>query len=141
MTNSALVLRKLGVIRDHLTRITSRRSPTEQAFSLDLVIQDATAMSLLVVTQEALDIALHIASEEGWSLGTSYRDAFSGMATHGLIPAELASQLALIAQLRNRIAHGYATLDARRLWQELPSGVLVFEAYVGAISVYLQRGS
>jgi uncharacterized protein YutE (UPF0331/DUF86 family) len=42
-------------------------------------------------------------------------------------------------QLRNRIAHGYATLDAERLWNELPEGVASFAAFSAAVGAFLQR--
>ena len=42
----------------------------------DLLLQDAVSMGVLVVVQEAMDIALHIASDEGWELAQTYRDAF-----------------------------------------------------------------
>ena len=37
-------------------------------------------------------------------------------------------------QLRNRIAHGYGTVDVARIWSELPSGIIAFEAFAGAIA-------
>jgi uncharacterized protein YutE (UPF0331/DUF86 family) len=78
-------------------------------------LQDAVAMSVLVVVQEATDIALHIATDEGWELGSTYREAFAVLERHGVITAPLAASLGGAAQLRNRIAHGYASLDAERL--------------------------
>ena len=93
------------------------------------------------MVQEAMDIALHIASDEGWEIAATYRDAFAVLERHGVIPAELAKALGGAAQLRNRIAHGYATLDAERLWNELPEGVASFAAFSAAVSVFLQRPS
>ncbi len=52
MTNAALVARKLAVLEDHLRRLKSRRPPTREAFEADLLLQDAVAMSLLVVVQD-----------------------------------------------------------------------------------------
>lgn len=137
MTNAPLVARKLAVLDEHLRRLRERRPAELEHFARDLLVQDAVALSVLVVVQEAMDIALHIASDEGWELASTYRDAFIVLERHGVIDAALAASLAGAAQLRNRIAHGYATLDAERLWNELPAGVASFDAFASAIAAFL----
>jgi uncharacterized protein YutE (UPF0331/DUF86 family) len=137
MTNASLVERKLGVITDHVARMKTRRPPNVESFRTDLLVQDAISMSLLVAVQEALDVSLHIASDEGWELAPTSRDAFLVLAKNGVLEVQLAGDLGQIAQLRNRIAHGYATLDADRLWGELPSGIVAFEAFIKAVARFL----
>lgn len=139
VTNVALVGRKLGLLLEHLRRLRERRPAQLPALRDDLLLQDAMAMGVLVVTQESMDIALHIAADEGWELASTYRDSFMVLARHGVIEGELATALASAAQLRNRIAHGYASLDVERLWSELPSGVTAFESYAGAIAAFLRK--
>jgi uncharacterized protein YutE (UPF0331/DUF86 family) len=138
VTNVALVARKLAVLEQHLGRLRERRPASATAFAADSLLQDAVAMSVLVIVQEAMDIALHIAADEGWELASTYREAFTVLARHGVVPTALAESLAGAAQLRNRIAHGYATLDAARLWNELPAGMTAFREFAAAISAFLQ---
>ena len=126
-------------LEEHLRRLRERRPADATVFAADALLQDAIAMSVLVVVQEAMDIALHIASDEGWEIAATYRDAFAVLERHGVIQAELAKALGGAAQLRNRIAHGYATLDAERLWNELPEGVASFAAFSAAVGAFLQR--
>ena len=68
MTNVALVARKLAILNEHLRRLHERRPDDLSALKADQLLQDAIALSVLVVVQEAMDIALHIASDEGWEL-------------------------------------------------------------------------
>jgi uncharacterized protein YutE (UPF0331/DUF86 family) len=137
MTNAALVERKLGVVLEHLTRLKARRPERLTEFCENLLLQDAISMSVMVIVQEALDIALHIASDEGWELAPTYREAFVVLATHEVVDVALAQALGRAAQLRNRIAHGYATLDVKRLWAELPDGVAAFDAFARAIALFV----
>lgn len=102
------------------------------------MLQDAIALSLLVAVQEAVDIALHISSDEGWGIPASYRESFDFLAKHGVIDAPLATAMASSAALRNRIAHGYGTVDLERLWADLPAGIAAFDAFAAAIARYLQ---
>ena len=99
--------------------------------------QDALALSVLVVLQEAADIALHIASDEGWGVASSYAQSFDLLARHQVIDSDLAERMAAIAALRNRIAHGYGTVDAERIWQEVPAGIDTLRSYAAAIARYL----
>jgi uncharacterized protein YutE (UPF0331/DUF86 family) len=141
MTNVALVARKLAVMNEHLRRLAVRRPATAAALRTDELLQDAIAMSVLVVVQEAMDMALHIASDEGWEVAATYREAFVVLARHGIIRDELATSLGGAAQLRNRIAHGYATIDVERLWSELPAGIAAFEELARDIAAFLQKQS
>lgn len=97
-------------------------------------LQDALAMSLVVVVQEAIDIAFHMATDEGWGLPASYRESFEMLAAHNVIDEPLAGELGKTVQLRNRVAHGYASVDFERLHAELPRGLAAFEAFVTAVA-------
>lgn len=139
MTNLALVARKLAVMDEHLRRLTERRPPAMAILLADTLLQDAMSMSILVVVQEAMDIALHIASDEGWELASTYRESFVVLARHGVIASDLVASLGASAQLRNRITHGYASLDVERLWHDLPTGMASFAEFSRAIAAFLQR--
>jgi uncharacterized protein YutE (UPF0331/DUF86 family) len=139
LTNQALVARKLAILEDHLGRVRTRRPGELEPFLKDLLLQDAIALSVLVMVQEAMDIALHLASDEGWELAGTYREAFVVLERHGVIDAGLAASLGGAAQLRNRIAHGYASLDAARLWNELPAGTAAFASFGASIAAFIAR--
>lgn len=134
MTDAPLVLRKLTVLREHAERVRRRLPADAATFNTDVDCQDATAMSLLVAIQEAIDIALHVASDEGWGVPGSYGDAFHVLATHDVLAAALAQTLATMAGLRNRLAHGYASVDPARLWAEIPAGLTALDDFSSAIA-------
>ena len=48
--------------------------------------------------------------------------------------APLEPSLARMVSLRNRIAHGYASVDVDRLWTELPVGLEALDAYATAVA-------
>jgi uncharacterized protein YutE (UPF0331/DUF86 family) len=134
VTDPLLILRKLSLLREHLSRVRRRRPSTMEAFRHDVDLQDALAMSLLVATQEAVDIAMHIGADEGWGLPGSHAEAFELLARNGFIPPEHARELGRIAALRNRIAHGYASVDLDRLWAEIPAGLDSLDRFAEAVA-------
>jgi uncharacterized protein YutE (UPF0331/DUF86 family) len=134
LTDRAVVFRKLSSLREHVARIRRRRPDDLEAFKLDTDRQDAIGMSLLVAVQDALNISLHMSSDEGWGVPASYADGFGLLASHRVIDASLAAALANLATLRNRLAHGYGTVDMDRIWAELPSGLAALDAFAAAIA-------
>jgi uncharacterized protein YutE (UPF0331/DUF86 family) len=137
MTDAVLVLRKLATLRDHADRVRRRRPASPEALRTDVDLQDALAMSLFVAIQEAVDIAFHIAADEGWGIPSSYADGFTILARRGLIDAALAADLSRAVSLRKRLAHGYASLDVDRIWSEVPAGLATLDRYAGAIARYV----
>lgn len=96
-------------------------------------------MALLVVVQEAIDVAFHVSTDEGWGVPATYREGFEILARRGVIDASLADTLAEAARLRNRIAHGYASLDVERLWRELPEAIAAFDRFATAMAAWTAR--
>ncbi len=141
MTDPLILLKKLAMLREHAARVRRRRPPAQATFEADIDIQDALALSFLVAVQEANDIAMHIAADEGWDLPGSYAEAFEILARHSVITVDHARELGGVAAVRNRIAHGYASLDPGRLWAELPAGLDALERFVEAIARLADRAS
>jgi uncharacterized protein YutE (UPF0331/DUF86 family) len=138
VTDTAIVSQKLTSLTEHLGRARRRRSGTLDALRADIDLQDALALSLLVAIQDAVDVAFHIVADEGWGVPASYAESFEMLARHRVIDVTLASEMAA-AGLRNRIAHGYASLDVTRLWNEMPAGLAALERYAAAIARFVTR--
>jgi uncharacterized protein YutE (UPF0331/DUF86 family) len=139
VTDRDVVLRKVTSIREHAARIRRRRAVDLAAFRSDVDRQDALGMSLLVAVQDALDVALHMAADEGWGVPASYAESFGLLEKRGVIDLPLATALSRMATLRNRLAHGYATVDVERIWNEVPAGAAALETFTDAIAAWLSR--
>jgi uncharacterized protein YutE (UPF0331/DUF86 family) len=57
-----------------------------------------------------------------------------------VIDEDLAKALANMATLRNRLAHGYGTVDMDRIWTELPAGLVALEKFASAIAAAMGSG-
>jgi uncharacterized protein YutE (UPF0331/DUF86 family) len=137
VTDALIILKKLAMLREHAARVRRRRPEARETFEGDVDVQDALALSFLVAVQEANDIAMHISADEGWGVPGSYAEAFELLARNAVITAEHARELAAVAAVRNRIAHGYASVDPGRLWTELPPGLDALDRYVEAIARFV----
>lgn len=137
MTDVGLVLHKLSRLKASIALVRERRPPQREALATDHLLRDAIALALLVAVQEAIDIAYHIAADEGWGVPDSYAAAFDLLASRKVFGQDLGTRLSAVARVRNRIAHGYSSVDHARLWDELPSGLEVLEAFASAVAGWL----
>jgi uncharacterized protein YutE (UPF0331/DUF86 family) len=141
MTDATLVARKLAVLREHTARLMRRYPASADVLDRDDDRLDAICMSVLVAVQESVDLAFHLASDAGWGTAATYAEGFDILARHGVIDMGLAQALAGAARLRNRIAHGYASVDVETLWRDLPAGMKAFEEFARAIAAHALRSS
>ena len=139
MTDTTLVLTKLTTLREHVQRMERRRSSSMDEFRADVDRQDAFALSLMVALQQAADIALHIAADEGWGIASSYAESFELIARHGVIDPDLGRRMAGVASLRNRVAHGYGGVDFERIWRETPDGAAAMREFAAAVAAYIGK--
>ncbi|MCC7541043.1 MAG: DUF86 domain-containing protein [Deltaproteobacteria bacterium] len=137
MTDVELVLLKLSRLRDFVQLARSRRPPSAEQLEADLERRDALALAVLVAAQEAVDVAYHVASDEGWGLPDSHGAAFDLLVAHGVLDVEIANAVRQVVRVRNRIAHGYASIDHARIWHELPEGLDALERYAAAVARWL----
>lgn len=137
MTDAALVLHKLQRLLAQVTVTRARRPADEHVLANDHVLRDALALAFMVTLQEAIDIAYHVVADEGWGVPDSHRAAFDLLASHGVLAGTLALDLSAAAAMRDRIAHGYASVDHQRLWRELPDALRALDDFAAAVATWL----
>lgn len=139
--NVDLVTRKLALLREHVLRLRERRRPTLAEFAQNRDLQDAAGMSFIAGMQEAIDVAMHVVAERALTVPGTYAEAFQALAGHGILGAELAQRIGDLVRVRNRVVHGYASLDFERFWRELPAGIAALEEYSASIARWLDGHS
>ena len=96
--------------------------------------RDLALFYLFLAIQECIDLAAHWVSDEGFSAPDDASSTFDVLAAHGAIDVGAAGALRAAVGLRNRIAHGYALLDARRVRDEAVAGLPALRAFLGAVA-------
>jgi len=123
-------------------KVASARAYLEEAESLaqrsqltnDQHDRDLAAFYLFLAVQDVIDMAAHWLAEAGWHPPAEAGEAFDVLAAHKAIPGDLASALRGAVGLRNRIAHGYASIDHERIFAELPDGAHHLRAFLLAVA-------
>ncbi|MDO8794868.1 MAG: DUF86 domain-containing protein [Vicinamibacterales bacterium] len=83
---------------------------------------------------ECIDLSAHWVADAGWGAPDDAGSTFDVLAERRAIDRELADGLRLAAGLRNRIAHGYAMLEYRRVQTESQAGVPALRRFLAAVA-------
>lgn len=87
-----------------------------------------------VLVMAAVDVLFHLYSLREEPPPISYSTAFLRAGELGIIDAELASQLARAAGMRNLLVHGYEKIDQQIIFNSVPLLIRDMEHFVAALS-------
>ena len=80
-------------------------------FETDFLRQDAIAINLQRICQQAIDLANHLIKTKKLGLPKVSRESFQLLAQNGIIPHELGAKMAKMVGFRNTLVHEYQSLD------------------------------
>lgn len=120
VVDAAVLAKHLEVFRRYLSALQRyRREMPREAFLSSDDLQYQVLFPLTMAIQAGIDIAAHVAAEEGARRPESYADAFAALADASLLDRPLAQRLAVAARARNLYVHRYWQIDAARVFDEL----------------------
>ena len=100
----------------------------------DAAARDLAAFYLFLAIQEAIDLAAHWLADAGWTPPDDVGSTFDVLAAHGAIDRSTADAMRAIVRVRNRIAHGYASVDHDRIHGEAPAGIATLRRFLAIVS-------
>ncbi len=124
---TATARRRLGAADEIFGRPLEEFLPDEPA-------RDLACFYLFLAIQDCIDVAAHWVADEDWGAPDDVGAVFDILRDKGLIDAELAHGMRGATGLRNRIAHGYGTLDPERIWKEYRQGGKLVRDFLAAIA-------
>ncbi len=111
-----------------------RTGPTSRPSRKEILAGSLATAYLFLAIQECIDLAAHWVADEGWGEPDDAGAAFDVLADRGIIDRETATALPGATGLRNRIAHGYAMLDYRRVHSEAQTGIPALRCFLLALT-------
>ena len=96
--------------------------------------RDLALFYLFLAIQECIDLSAHWVADAGWGAPEDAGSTFDVLAERQIIDRDLADRLRLASGLRNRIAHGYAMLDYRRVQTESQAGIPALRRFLAAVA-------
>jgi uncharacterized protein YutE (UPF0331/DUF86 family) len=121
------------------TAVAQLRTHTGRPLSVletDLDELWAVERGLLLASQNALDLATHIAAAEGRDV-PDYASAIDALAALGVLDGGFARRFRAVAGFRNLLVHGYLSVDRGRLHAILNEHLDDFVELAGRVRSYL----
>ncbi len=134
MVKPDVVARKLTRATRWLDRAEAKLSMPAEEFLADEDRQDVASFHLFLAIQECIDLAVHWVVDAGWGLPDDVASTFLLLADRRAIDRDLAEGLRGAAGLRNRIAHGYSTVDHARIQREYREGISNLRRFLAAVA-------
>jgi uncharacterized protein YutE (UPF0331/DUF86 family) len=101
---------------------------------LDAEARDLAAFYLFLAIQESIDLAAHWVADARWGSPDEAGATFELLADRGAIDRDLAARLRGAVGLRNRIAHGYSTVDHGKVQSEYQGGVATLRTFLSLVA-------
>lgn len=108
---SAVVLKKVGRLREKLSLIEPLASVPREIFTGERSRRDLCAYYLILAIEECRDLTEHLIAENGWGVPESAAEGFELLATQSVIDTGLARRMREAVGLRNLLVHEYAEVD------------------------------
>lgn len=128
---------KIDVVAKKLARAKAWLDDAEKVFTLPPESflaedreRDLALFYLFLAIQECIDLAAHWVSDAGWDVPDDAASTFELLAANDAIEDDLATALRGAVGLRNRIAHGYASIDAARVQNEFRPGAQALRRFL-----------
>jgi len=130
MVEREVLARKIASATVRLRQVDKLLDRPRTDFLADIAGRDLTAFYLQLAIQDCIDLAGHWVADAGWPPPDDAGATFDALADREVISHELADVLRDAVGLRHRIAHGYATLDHGRLYDEARAGCPELERFL-----------
>jgi uncharacterized protein YutE (UPF0331/DUF86 family) len=134
MVRPEVVERKLSRAIAWLDDAEAKLSRPAADFLADLDAQDLASFHLFLAIQECIDLAAHWVADARWGSPDEASATFDLLARHGAIDHELAAKMRGAVGLRNRIAHGYSTIDQARIHGEYREGITTLRKFLAHVA-------
>ena len=134
MVKADVVAQKVDTARRRLQAAEKVFSRPLEEFLPDEPARDLACFYLFLAIQECIDLAAHWVADADWGSPDDVGGLFDVLHNHGLISRDLARGMRGATGLRNRIAHGYGSLDPDRIWSEFQSGSGVLREFLATLA-------
>ncbi len=137
--NVEKVYAKFRDITESIERLKAFKDISLDEFLEDRDKRDIASFRLIVATEAAIDLCLHISAKKLGTVAEEYAACFKLLADKGLIDEALASRLGRMARFRNLLVHQYWEKDYSRLYEIITGPDLEdLEGFVSQVGLLIE---
>jgi uncharacterized protein YutE (UPF0331/DUF86 family) len=126
------ILSKNSIIKRCLETIKNSTELKPEKLN-DYILQDVFILNIQRSVQACIDIANLLIAENGWQLPSNYKESFSILQDHNLIPEPLCLKMKSMCGFRNIAVHEYQKITPEILKSILQNHLKDFEEFYSVI--------
>ena len=138
MVDKDLVSRKLSKLESYIDELRRARDIDWAKYQADLRSKAFVERYIHLAIEEVIDMANHIVSFNRWREPTSFRDLFSALSEHEIIPASHLATFQNMASFRNLLVHRYENVDDEMVFGIFKKRLGDFDLYIELISRWVR---
>ena len=129
-----LVMRKLALLAQYLQELKQIMEANQHDFEADFRIHRVAERQIELLVECAASINTEVCQAVAKIPPSDYYSSFHSLAATGWIDKEIASRLATLAGLRNRLVHQYEAISLGQLYSAVKRSVPDWTNYLQSIS-------
>ncbi len=139
MVNDEIILRKTQKLKEYTNELRQAKDITWEKYQKDIRDRAFVERYIHIAIQTVFDIANHIISYEEWKEPDTFRETFSILASHGVLPDEKVTDYQNMASFRNMLVHHYESVEDEVVFGIFKNRLGDFDLFRGFILDYLKK--
>lgn len=139
MVNNEIILRKTQKLKEYTNELRQAKDITWEKYQRNIRDRAFVERYIHIAIQTVFDITNHIISYEEWKEPDTYRETFSILASHGVLPDEKVTDYQNMASFRNMLVHHYESVEDEVVFGIFKNRLGDFDLFRGFILDYLKK--
>jgi len=139
MVNNEIVLRKTQKLKEYTNELRQAKDITWEKYQRNIRDRAFVERYIHIAIQTVFDIANHIISYAEWKEPDTYRETFSILASHGVLPNEKVTDYQNMASFRNMLVHHYESVENEVVFGIFKNRLGDFDLFRKFILDYLKK--
>jgi uncharacterized protein YutE (UPF0331/DUF86 family) len=139
MVNDEIILRKTQKLKEYTNELRQAKDITWEKYQKNMRDRAFVERYIHIAIQTVFDIANHIISYEEWKEPDTYRETFSILASHGVLPDEKVADYQNMASFRNMLVHHYESVENEVVFGIFKNRLGDFDLFRRCILEYLKK--
>ena len=141
MIDSELIEKKVDMIEEGLIYLRQARETKRDDLLASFEKLQAVKHTLQETVEACLDIANHMSAAKGLPRSETYSGMFLALGKGGLLPKDLAHNLAEMARFRNLLVHRYGDVNSTKVYEILQESLTDVERFLREVERILGEES
>jgi len=139
MVNDDIILRKIKKLKEYVDELRRAKDINWEKYQKNIRDRAFVERYIHIAIQTVFDIANHMISYQGWKEPETYRETFSILGSHGVLPDEKVTDYQNMASFRNMLVHHYENVENEVVFGIFKNKLGDFDLFQEFVLEYLKK--